>query len=85
MVIDLQLFVLAKVRQLHLLNVSNPIGQCINVLEVSSKITAYGYAWELGNLDGGFCQTDLLGISSAFSCIRKNGAFVAPVHRIERG
>ncbi len=85
MVIDLQLFVLAKVRQLHLLHVSNPIGQCINVLEVSLKITAFGYAWELGDLDGGFCRTGWLWVTPPFSGMRKNGAFVAPVHRIERG
>ncbi len=32
-------------RQLHILHVGIPIGQYINVLVVSSKITLNGYAW----------------------------------------
>ncbi len=42
---DLQRVVLVKMRQLHVLHVGNPIGQYINVLGVSSKITGNGYAW----------------------------------------
>ncbi len=36
-----------NVRQLHALHVGNPIGQYINVLVVSSKITCNGYGWVL--------------------------------------
>ncbi len=54
MVIDLQRVLLAKVRQLHVVHVGIPIGQYINVLVVSSKITVNGYAWE-GALD---CTSD---------------------------
>ncbi len=45
MVIDLQRVLLAKVRQLYVLHVGIPIGQYINVLVVSSKITVNAYAW----------------------------------------
>ncbi len=44
MVIDLQRARFAKVHLLHVLHVGNSIGQYINVLVVSSKITGIGYA-----------------------------------------
>ncbi len=49
MIIDLQRILFAKVRQLSVLHVGIPIGQYINVLLVSSKITVNGYAWVSGN------------------------------------
>ncbi len=48
MVIDSQSLVLAKVRQLHLLYVGNPIAQRISVFVVPSKITGNGHAWVCG-------------------------------------
>ncbi len=61
MVIDLQRVLLAKVRQLHVLHVSIPIGQYINVLVVSSKITVNGYAWGCSRRPSGKGGRDKVG------------------------